>query len=113
MLNRRHILNILTFGACSNICRSLDWRQQMLKSRPNVKICSHDSSVGEQMYLTVRPRRGPKSIPNRGGVYQGILTSPLKGYGEFEAIQPLLPSGPPSMKMVTGPTQNKNIQIYF
>jgi len=85
----------------------------MLKSPPNVKICSHDRSVGQQMYLTVCPLRGPKSIPGQGGVYQGILTSPLKGYGGFEAIQPLLPSGPPSMKIVMDPTQNKNIQIYF
>ena len=65
------------------------------------------------MYLTLCPFGGPSSIPGRGGVYQGTFTSPLQGYGEFEAIQPLLPSGPPSMKLVMGPTQNKNIQIYF
>jgi len=75
------------------------------------------SLVGEWKYLSVCPLHGPDSIPDHGEVgevLQGIfpwlitrtrthtlgeeidvITSPLIGYGEYEAIQLLLPSGPP------------------
>jgi len=63
------------------------------------------------MHLTVCSSRGLGSIPSRGGEFQGIspwlithtrggdgrhrvITSPLKGYDKYEAIQLLLPSGP-------------------
>jgi len=62
------------------------------------------------MYLTVCPLRGPSSIPSRGGEFQEIfpwpithtwrgdghrqvITSSLKGYEKYEAIQLLLTSG--------------------
>ena len=73
---------------------------------------SYDSSVGELMRLTVCPLHSPGSIPSHGGEFQGIfpylfthtwrgdghrqvITDPLKGYKEYEAIQLLQPSGSP------------------
>ena len=71
------------------------------------------------MYLTVCPPYGPGSIPSRGGEFQRIfarlithtwrgdgrrqvVTSRLEGYEEYEAIQLLPPSGPPTIKMAMG-----------
>jgi len=62
------------------------------------------------MHLTVCPLCGPAAIPSHGGEFQEmfpwlithtwrgdgrrqVVTSPLKGYEEYEAIQLLLPSG--------------------
>jgi len=81
-------------------------------------IASHESSGGKWGHLIVCPLRGQGSIPSCGREFQGVfpwlitytwsgdgrhqvVTSPLKGYNEYEAIQLLLPSGPPMIKKVT------------
>jgi len=60
-----------------------------------MQLVRHDSSVGELVHLTVCPYRGPGSIlrhhwEERGDGRRQVVTSPLRGYGEYEAIQPLL-----------------------
>ena len=71
------------------------------------------------MYLTARPLHGSGLIPGRGGEFQGIfswlitstwrgdgrrqiVTSPLKRYEEYEAIQLFCLQVPLIIKMVMG-----------
>jgi len=41
--------------------------------QPKIKI-SHDSSVGEGIYLTAWPLHGRSAIPGHDGVFQGIFS---------------------------------------
>jgi len=46
----------------------------------------HDSSVGECMYLSVRPLRGPGSIPGQVGLFRGGFPSLVTLNGTIQPV---------------------------